>query len=192
VFALFANRAELALVARESQIHETQVSELLERVGRWKGKPLDIVKRVDLGAEKMGLHLDLSRFLDAEREVIRYVIPTCIRRRGVEMRLVLLSGETGASDARVDPALVKEIVRARQWFEQVASGKAQSFAEIARAEGIGRRYVANLIPLAFLASDTVASILSGTQPVEFTTQELTKRIDLPLDWAEQREQLGFD
>ena len=37
-------------------------------MGCWKGKALDIVKRVDLGAEKMGLHLDLSRFLDAERE----------------------------------------------------------------------------------------------------------------------------
>ncbi len=47
-------------------------------------------------------------------------------------------------------------------------------------------------PAYFLAPDIVASILSGTQPVEFTTQELTKRIDLPLDWAEQRAQLGFD
>ncbi len=192
VLALFANRAELARVARESQIHETQVSELLERVESWKGKPLDIVKRVDLGTEEMGLHVDLSRFLGAEGIVVRYVIPTCIRRRGVEMRLILESGERGASDTRVDPALVKSIVRARQWFEQVASGQAQSFAEIARAEGIGRRYVANLIPLAFLAPDIVASILSGTQPVELTTQELTKRTDLPLDWAEQRALLGFD
>jgi site-specific DNA recombinase len=189
---LFANRAELARVARESQIHETQVPELLERVGRWKGKPLDIVKRVDLGVEEMGLQLDLSMFLGAEGIVVRHSIPTCIRRRGVEMRLVLQSGEKGTCDPGVDPALVKAIVRARQWFEQVASGKAQSFAEIARAEGISRRYVANLIPIAFLAPDIVASILSGTQPVELTTQVLTKRVDLPLDWAEQRAQLGFD
>jgi site-specific DNA recombinase len=192
VLALFANRAELARVARESQIHETQVSELLERVESWKGKPLDIVKRVDLGVEEMGLHVDLSTFLGAEGTVVRHVIRACIRRRGVEMRLVLQNVERGACDARIDPALVKAIVRARQWFEQVASGKAQSFAEIARAEGVSRRYVANLIPLAFLAPDIVASILSGTQPVELTTQELTKRVDLPLDWADQRAQLGFD
>jgi hypothetical protein len=117
VLALFANRAELARVARESEIHETRVSELLERVGRWKGKPLDIVKRVDLGAAEMGLHLDLSMFLGVEGIVVRYGVPTCIRRRGVEMRLVLQSGETGASDARVDPVLVKAIVRARQRLE---------------------------------------------------------------------------
>jgi hypothetical protein len=108
------------------------------------------------------------------------------------MRLVLQIREKGACDSRIDPALVKSIVCARQWFEQVASGQAQSFAEIARVEGIGRRYVANLIPLAFLASDIVASILSGTQPFELTTEVLTKRVDLPLDWAEQRALLGFD
>jgi len=139
----------------------------------------------------MSDHVETKRVITMGRNT-HYVIPTCIRRRGVEMRLVLHGGEKGASAAQVDPALVKAIVRARQWFEQVASGQAQSFAEIARAEGIGRRYVANLIPLAFLAPDIVASILSGTQPVELTTQELTKRVDLSLDWAEQRAQLGFD
>ena len=192
VVVLFSSQAELARLARESGAYETQVSELFEGVENWKGNPLDVVKRVDLGAEEMDLHLDLSRLLRVDAIVVRYVIPVCIRRRGVEMRLVLQSGETGASDARIEPALVKAIVRARQWFEQIGSGQAQSFAEIARAEGMGRRYVANLIPLAFLAADVVASILSGTQPVELTTQELTKRIDLPLDWAEQNALLGFD
>ena len=48
------------------------------------------------------------------------------------------------------------------------------------------------MPLAFLAPDIVARILSGTQPVDLTTEELTKRIDLPLDWTEQRALLGFD
>ena len=100
-------------------------------------------------------------FLGAEGTVVRHVIPTRMRRRGVEMRLALQSGKTGASDARVDPAFVKAIVRGRKWFEQVASGEAQSFAEIARVEGVGRRYVANLIPLAFPAPDIVASIFPG-------------------------------
>jgi hypothetical protein len=43
VASLFGNRAELANAARASQIHEAQVSELLERVQRWNGKPLDVV-----------------------------------------------------------------------------------------------------------------------------------------------------
>ncbi len=108
------------------------------------------------------------------------------------MRLVLCGGEKDSSDARADPALIKAIVRGRQWFEQLANGQVQSFSEIAKAEGVTDRYVAHLIPLAFLAPVIVARILSGTQPVDLTTEELTKRIDLPLDWTEQRALLRFD
>jgi site-specific DNA recombinase len=68
----------------------------------------------------------------------------------------------------------------------------RTFLEIAKAEGVTGRYVAHLVPLAFLAPDIVATILSGTQPVEVTTETLTKRLDLPLEWAEQRALLGFD
>ena len=108
------------------------------------------------------------------------------------MRLVLHGGNEGSGDDRVDPALVKAVVRGRQWFEDLASGRAGSLHEIAEAEGVSDRYVGHLIPLAFLAPDIVARILSGTQPVELTTEVLTKRIDLPLAWTEQRELLGFD
>lgn len=121
---LFANPSELARTARESQVHEAQISDLLERVGRWSGKPLGVVQRVDLGAEEMVVHVDLSTLLGVEGTVIRHVVPARIRRRGVEMRLVLEGGEKGSNDARVDPALVKAIVRGRQWFEQLASGRA--------------------------------------------------------------------
>ncbi len=147
---------------------------------------------MDLGAEEMAVHVDLSRILGEEGAVVRTAIPTRIRRRGVEMRLVLHGGEKGSSDARIDPALVKAIVRGRQWFEELASGRVQSIAEIAKAEGVTDRYVAHLIPLAFLAPDIVARVLCGTQPVDLTTEELTKRIDLPLAWTEQRALMGFD
>ena len=62
----------------------------------------------------------------------------------------------------------------------------------AKAEGVTDRYVGHLIPLAFLAPELVAGILSGTQPVDLTTETLTKRTHLPLSWAEQGTLLGFD
>jgi len=192
VLGFFANPAELARAARESEVHAALISDLLEGVRHWNGKPLDLVQRVDLAVKDMTLHLDLSSISRIQGAVVRYVIPTSIRRRGVETKLVLHDRGSGAANAGVDAALVKAIVRGRQWFEQLASGRACSFAEIARAEGVTRRYVARLIPLAFLAPDIVEKILSGAQPVDLTTDELTKRIDLPLDWAEQRGALGFD
>jgi hypothetical protein len=59
-------------------------------------------------------------------------------------------------------------------------------------EGVSDRYVGHLIPLAFLAPDIVARILSGAQPADLTTEVLTKRTDLPLGWIEQKSRLGFD
>lgn len=107
------------------------------------------------------------------------------------MKPALASQGRDAENAQIDQTLVKAILRGRDWLERLASGQVESFAEIARAEGVTGRYVARVIPLAFLAPDIVASILAGTQPIDVTAQKLIKQIDLPLDWAEQRALLGF-
>ncbi len=98
----------------------------------------------------------------------------------------------GIRGAAVLGAPDKAVVRGRHWFEDLASVRAGSIAEIGEAEGVSACYVGHLIPLAFLAPDIVARILSGAQPVDLTTEALTKRIDLPVGWAEQRVMLGFD
>jgi len=140
----------------------------------------------------MTVQIDLSPHLGSEGAVVRHVVPVHFRRRGGDVRLVLHGSQEGSSDARADPALVKAIVRGRKWFDDLASGRASSLVEIAKAEGVTDRYVGHLLPLAFLAPDIVASVLSGTQPVDLTAEALTKRISLPLAWADQRKRLGFD
>jgi site-specific DNA recombinase len=102
------------------------------------------------------------------------------------MRIVIESGRDGSRAREPDAALIKAVVRAREWFEDLLSGRAQSHDEIAKREGVTRRYVGHLLPLAFLAPDIVAAIVGGAQPIGFTAETLTKRTDLPLGWAEQR------
>ncbi len=97
----------------------------------------------------------------------------------------------GRPSATADPALVKAIARARGWFDELSSGVMPSLAAIARREGVTDRYIAQLLPLAFLAPDIVGAIIAGTQPEELTADALIKRIDLPADWGEQRRALGF-
>lgn len=122
--------------------------------------------------------------------IVRHTAPTRIRRRGVEMKLVLEA--SGAAAAAPNPAFIKAVVRAHRWFDDFATGRVSSFAEIAKAEGVTKRYVGHLMPLAFLAPDTVEAIFAGIQPPDLTAEKLVKRIDLPLDWAEQRHALGFN
>ena len=192
VTALFADRAALTRLVREAEIEAERVPDLLGAVRDWTGAPLELVKRVELAPNEIAVHIDLSRFLGEEAPAVRHVIPARIKRRGVEMRLVLDGEEKGPAAHRPDPALIKAVVRAHRWFEDLASGRAGSFRDIAKAEGVTHRYVGHLMPLAFLAPDIVAAILAGRQPVDLTAETLTKRTDLPLGWGEQKTLLDFD
>ncbi len=113
-----------------------------------------------------------------------------IRRHGVEMRLVLDSPGNRAREP--DTALIKAVVRAHTWFDDLMNGRARSLGDIAKAAGVSNRYVARLMPLAFLAPAIVEAILTGTQPINLTSEKLTKHTELPLDWADQKALLGFD
>ena len=88
----------------------------------------------------------------------------------------------------MDPALIKAIARGRAWFEELAIGHARSIQELARRDGITRRYIRRLVGLAFLSPELVEAILQGRQPVALTATRLTE-LDLPLDWTGQHKLL---
>jgi ParB-like chromosome segregation protein Spo0J len=92
-----------------------------------------------------------------------------------------------------DLVLLKAIARASHWFEELASGRVRSLAEIARREGIGRRYVERLTRLAFLAPGIVEAAAEGRTPAGLTLQSLmASRVGLPLEWNDQERTLAFD
>ena len=107
------------------------------------------------------------------------------------MRLVLEDVANTIAKHNLDQTLIKAVVRARKWFDDLAAGRIRSFAEIASNENSGERYVSSLMPLAFLAPDIIDAILTGTQPAHLSAELLIKRTQLPLDWTEQRALLGF-
>ena len=111
------------------------------------------------------------------------------KRRGAENRLVLPGLAQQNHSARRDPALIKAIARGRAWFEELASGRARSLHELAKRDGISRRYIRRLVNLAFLSPKLIEVMLQGHQPVELTATRLTE-LDLPLDWTEQNSLLA--
>ena len=103
-----------------------------------------------------------------------------VKRRGVEMRLIINGGD---EPRRPDPALVKAFARARVWFEELASGRVRSIVEIARREGLAKRYVTRLMKLAFISPAFVEAIAEGRPSVASNLQMLMDgRIALPLTW----------
>ena len=70
-----------------------------------------------------------------------------------------------------------------------STGRVRSLQELAKRDGISRRYIRRLVGLAFLSPELVEAIVQGRQPVELTATRLTE-LDLPLDWSEQRRLLA--
>jgi hypothetical protein len=120
---------------------------------------------------------------------IELMAAVAFKRRGVETKLVLPGLAQRKHTSRGDPALIKAIARGRAWFEELATGRAQSLQELAKRDGISRRYIRRLVGLAFLSPQLVEAILQGRQPVELTATRLME-LDLPLDWTEQHRLLA--
>lgn len=191
VSKLLASPHGLTRLARAAGLEERSIPALLDQVRSWTGISFDLVDRVDLALTETTLHLSLSQLVEGESVILRHVVPARIRKRGVERRLVL-HGDLGIRPHSViDPALLKVVARAQRWFDDLVSGQATSFKEIAEANDVSEQYVGKLIPLAFLAPKIIDTIVSGTQPEGLSAEDLTKRIDLPHSWEDQQALLGF-
>jgi hypothetical protein len=104
-----------------------------------------IVHRIELSPIRLRVILSAAalscptpEMLDLKEAMLIRDVPLRIKRRGVEMRLVIAGPSSAAANR--DPTLLKEIRRAHRCFEALVSGRVRSVAELATAEGISDRY----------------------------------------------------
>ena len=118
------------------------------------------VQRVEVRNDGITITLTLASLMPAEKAAatITHVIAMQMKRRGVELRLVVGGNN---NPARTDATLITAIARAHQWFQRLATGQAKNIADIATREGIDRSYATRILNLAFLAPDIVVCIIAG-------------------------------
>lgn len=80
-----------------------------------------------------------------------------LKRRGRELKPVV---EGHGNDRTPDAALIKSIVRAHGWFEQLKTGNVSGGAEIVAAEGLMQSYVTRIMRLAFYG-ETISRVRNG-------------------------------
>src|SRR5262249_62060270 len=85
-------------------------------------------------------------------------------------------------------ALWRALARPRRWIDDLAHGRAASFAVIARREGKVERHIRLVAPLAFVSPRIVSALLDGTAPADLTLTTLARA--LPYCWAEQERRAG--
>ena len=200
---VLADRPALTTTMRNAGLPPEKLSAVFVAATAWQLKLktnattiiTDMLHRADLADDSLSLTLSLAPLLppgftitDPTALTITRIIPLQVKRRGCEMRLVI---DSAIPSPQADPVLIKAIARARRWFGDLANGTVPSLADLAEREKLHPRSISNLLPLAFLAPDIVAAIIAGTQPTNLTLEALIKRIDLPAEWAEQRQVLGF-
>ena len=148
------------------------------------------VKQITLSRDHIAIEFISDPTRLSSKQAARVVeIPFKVKKRGGETLIVFPKG-TSPHQPRVDLTLVKALGRAWQWRRDLERGRVRSVTEIARRDDCTERYVSRLLPIAYLAPDIIEAILEGRQPVGLTLAKIC-RIDIPLDWRDQRNVLGF-
>ncbi|MGO9454930.1 MAG: recombinase family protein [Candidatus Binataceae bacterium] len=203
---VLSDRTAIAAAAQAIGLADNRLPSLFSAAAAWSerlqseveaGAALNaLVYRVDL--TDTGIRVSLKAPIpesmtrpsaNAQELILTRFFPMTIRRRGVEMRLVIEGNRAHAP--RADSALLKAVARAHQWSEDLLLGRAQSVTQIAEREGVADRYVRRVMRLAFLAPEIVEAIVAGNQPPELTAEALAERIDLPLLWTAQQQAVGI-
>jgi site-specific DNA recombinase len=82
--------------------------------------------------------------------------------------------------AEARDAILLAVAKARVWIDDLASGRIQSFAEIAQREGKVERHIRLLMPLAFLPPPIVTAIADGNFRQDVTVTTLARAV--PFLW----------
>jgi len=196
--SILADQAALVLGIQDSSEYGENLEQILGIASNWRerlstedealGAVGELIKQVQL--TESGLRVTLSLRVvgvgdkSASGVALSHFVPMRMKRRGVELRLIL-DGHSN-QQSHVDAALLRALAPSRAWFEEVASGRVSSLAEIARREGLRKRYVARLTKLAFIAPSLAEAIAAGRTPTDVNLQMLMDgRIELSPCWNEQ-------
>ena len=106
-------------------------------------------------------------------------------RRGMDLRIASAPGR-GDPVQNADPVLVRLVTHGfaaqRLFVEKEPCEMIESYT---------RRHLNRLVKISYLAPDIISSIMTGKQPPDLTGRKLLRMANLPINWTDQRKQLGF-
>ena len=201
------NRLIDALTSAGNDCKSALASAAKKLMGKWPEQPRPdqaaflrtVLTRITAGPDHVEITLDVTAMVEhllqygsgmratqrdiadsAQRKTICIDVPVRLKRSGRETRMIVGTEDKHQRPNGPNRALIKMLVRAFDWFEQFQAGR--STQQIADALGINRSYVAQVMPLAFLAPDIVEGIFAGRN-VEIETLIA----GVPGSWVAQRD-----
>jgi len=198
--------------------HSHDAAELEQLIARavelgqtWSKRPVveqrvmisSLLTRIDIGADRIDIHLDCGRLAallrgDQRRrqvaqsepepatDTIVLSVPARLKRAGIGKRMVIEGAYAGAPD----DTLIKLVVKAFALRDKLLSGEGISIDELSAREKLTGSYATRLLRLTFLAPDLVRDVLDGRHPPTLTANALMADTRLSLAWSEQRLRLA--
>ncbi len=183
---LFDDQALLASAWREAGLPFERFSDTVATIGRRSAQDtVRLIERVEIASVGLTLTICLASLVP-DGPTLKHHVPIKMRRRGVEMRVVLDNGP-----GNIDPVLLLAVAKGRMWFDQLTSGAVANLSEIAKRNGISSGRVSQLVKLAMLSPKIVQAIVEGRQPADLTVKTFSRLETIPVSWVEQEALLGF-
>lgn len=106
-----------------------------------------------------------------------------LTRTGHAVRLVHHNGAAALKQA--EPSLVRLILKARHWWNELAKGEI-TIQYLALREGVSASYITRVVRLAFLAPEIVEAILTGTMRAGIDGVTMLRTGAVSNNWDKQR------
>jgi hypothetical protein len=134
--------------------------------------------------------MTMTNEVDPDGSAITVRVPLAIKNRGCRKVVVTPDGQRTWAPIRpgVDNPLLRAVVQAFHWKNQLEAGQFATVWELAAAMGLNGSYVSHVLRLTLLAPDLVEAILDGKQPLTMQLQPVMRR--LPVKWTDQRAHLN--
>jgi DNA invertase Pin-like site-specific DNA recombinase len=101
--------------------------------------------------------------------------------QGRALRLIV--GNTNITTEASRQAILKAIARARQWYEQITTGKATNIAQLAATDGVSPRFIRMQMKLVQLSPQSIEKLMTRPESLPLSLNDLLAAI--PLEWREQ-------
>lgn len=101
--------------------------------------------------------------------------------QGRALRLIV--GNTNITTEASRQAILKAIARARNWYEQITTGKATNIAQLAAIDGVSPRFIHMQMKLVQLSPQSIENLMTRPESLPLSLKDLLAAI--PLDWHEQ-------
>jgi site-specific DNA recombinase len=191
------------LISRGRQIAEELPNMAPDQI---RAMLMALVSRVDLKSDRVEIKLRRESLVellhgqstasimqgrksDKESEdTLTLKVKARLQRVGREMRMLV----ENANDQLADPGLLRIIARAHDIHARLMQSTDLTLHAIASQERVTPGYISRLLRLPLMAPDIVTAIVNGKKPPQLTAKKLMRlALQIPIDWTEQRELLGF-